>query len=208
MQTNNTKLLGIYYAAQKILLDNLAAPLGHGLKPIISSEDYELIASKALPFLKRGVNKDKLEVLVEKIFTQINSGVIKPNQYVGHEFSLEETIDQFEIHDGFMALHNSFFQNIESLSQDDVEKISDKVLEELVKLKFNPVEMMTLKELFMGEAVRSPLTLEISGLQDVVDCMYESSCNVYGPTKTDQMLSTAVKDASERIPSFNAGIFL
>lgn len=207
MQTNNIKLLGIYYAAQKILLDNLAAPMGHGLKPMLTSEDYELVANKTLPFLKKGVNSEKLTSLVEKIFTQIDSGSIKPSQYVGHEFSVEETIDQFEVHDGFMALHAYFFTNLGS-SAEETEIVNDKVLAELVKLKFSAVEMMTLKELFTGVSVRSPLTLGVNGLQDVVDCMYQSSCDVYGPTKTDQLLSLAVKDVSNKIPDFNAGIFL
>lgn len=204
---NNIKLLGIYYAAQKILLDNLAAPMGHGLKPILTSEDYELVANKTLPFLKKGVNREKLTSLVEKIFTQIDSGSIKPSQYVGHEFSVEETLDQFEVHDGFMALHAFFFGNLGS-NDKEIEIVNDKVLTELVKLKFSAVEMMTLKELFTGASVRSPLTLGVDGLQDVVDCMYQSSCDVYGPTKTDQLLSLAVKDVSNKIPDFNAGIFL
>ena len=145
--------------------------------------------------------------MVEKIFTQIDSGSIKPSQYVGHEFSVEETIDQFEVHDGFMALHAYFFANLGSTAE-ETEIVNDKVLAELVKLKFSAVEMMTLKELFTGVSVRSPLTLGVNGLQDVVDCMYQSSCDVYGPTKTDQLLSLAVKDVSNKIPDFNAGIFL
>ena len=125
MKTNNIKMLGIYYSAQKILFNNLAAPLGNGLKSVIVSDDYELVSMKALPFLKQGVNKEKLEGLIERIFTQIDSGAIKPNRYIGHAFSLEETIEQFEIHDSFMALHDSFFNHIESLNQDDIETISE-----------------------------------------------------------------------------------
>ena len=208
MKTDNIRLLGIYYATQKILLNNLAAPLGHGLKPIIKLEDYDLVASKAMPYLKTGVDKGKLETIVEQIFTQINSGEIKHEQYIGHEFSLEETLDQFELHDGFVTLHSSFFQSIESISQEDYEKVSDNALTELTKLKLGSAELGTLKELFMRKVVRSPLTLDIEDLQDVVDCMYESSCTVYGPTQTDQLLSNAIKQTSEIIPDFNGSIFL
>lgn len=208
MQDINLRLLGVYYAAQKILLNNLAAPLGHSIKPLLNSDDYELIATKAIPCLTEGVNKEKLESLVEKIFTQIESGAIKPSQYVGHTFSLEETLDQFEIHDGFMALHTYFFANVEALSPEDLDKVSDNVLSEVSSLKFDTVEMVALKQLFLGEIMRSPLTLEVNDLQEVVDCMYEGSCSVFGPAKTDQMLSAAVKDTANLIHNFNASIFL
>ena len=208
MKSNNAKMLSVYYAAQKILDNNLAAPLGESLKPVIASEDYEMVANRALPFMKKGVNKEKLVALIQKLFTQIDTGVIKPKQYVGHEFSLEETLDQFQVHDAFMAFHASFFQQVEAINVDDIERISDKVIAELVKLNFSAVEMMALKEMFMGEGVRSPLTLEIKDLQEVVDCMYEAGCNAYGPTKTDQMLSTSVKGASELVPKFDAAVFL
>jgi len=55
---------------------------------------------------------------------------------------------------------------------------------------------------------RSPITLNIDVLREVVDSMYEVSSTQNGPVATDKMLSQAVQESSELVPGFSPDNFL
>lgn len=210
MDKQNIKLLGIYYAAQKVLLNNLAAPLARSIAPALElkQHDSELVVQKALPFLKKGVNAEKLKLVIDKLFSQIDAGEIKPNHYLGQDFSAEETLEQLEKHDAFIMVYQDFVEQLREHRAEAVSGILEQVTVDLVTLKLNSVETLQLKALFADNNLRSPLTLTVEQLRDIVDSLYDATCKVLGPAVTDKMLSQAVKQANSANLNFNAATFL
>lgn len=207
---SNIRLLGIYYATQKILLNNLAAPLGRSLKSVlslVSPEDSAMLAEKTLKHLRPGVNQDKLAQVMKTLLTRIDSGDLQPQSFLGYEYTTEQTIDQFELHDSFMKVYDSFFEEASGLGAD--EKIARRKVAESVKgFKLSDDEEKILMDMFIGSIPRSPLTLTVEELRDIVDCMYSEVCDILGPTSADQCLSNSVRQAKIVVPEYDARVFL
>jgi len=210
LNTRNLKLLGIYYAVNKVLENNLAAPLGKALNPTLNmdGDDNSLIAEKTHPFLKRGISSEKLRAVIQKVFATIDNGNISPNQYLGQEFTVEETIDQFEKHDSFIHLYDNFINNVLETKAEAKNKIIEHITIDSIKLNLNSAEALQLKSLFNGEVRRAPLTLDTDELRAIIDSLYEVTCDHIGPMNTDKFLSAAVKNSQKIVPTFDSSTFL
>ena len=55
---------------------------------------------------------------------------------------------------------------------------------------------------------RSPITVELAQLQEIIDSMHEATCQQCGPAFADQLLSFSVKEAGEKVPKFDATVFI
>ncbi len=205
----NLKLLGVYYTFQKLLKYNLACPMARDIKPIIAmaNGDFTILSKRVMPHLHDGVNIEKLNDAFLSLFSKIDSGAIKPERYLGYEFSADETIDQLEIHDSFMALYDDFFEHFKE-SKPTMLSIQEKTISDIKQLSIHKNEYWMFKEMLLKQEQRSPITLDIEELRDVVDIMYEAACKYHGPATTDALLSASVKTASARVPSFSAENFL
>ena len=204
----NIKILGVYYSVQKALNNNLATPMARDIKPIIGivKDDFTLLTTKVLQHIKAQSSEEKLREFFRQLFYKIDSGEVKPEQYLGHEFSAEQTIEQMQVHDSFMALYDAFF-DLHS-SKEEVSAIKEGTLSEVKKLGLAKNEMWMFREMFAKEEQRSPITLEIDMLRDIVDLMYEASCKFNGPVVTDKLLSEAVSEATIKVPYYRADNFL
>jgi len=210
LNTRNLKLLGIYYAVNKVLNNNLATPLARALTPSLNMDSHDnfFLAETTHPFLKRGISIEKLMGVLEKVFANIDNGSISPNQYLGQEFSVEETIDQFETHDAFIHLYENFIASIIKTKPEAKNEIIEHITIDSFKLDLNSVEALQLKSLFNGETSRAPITLKIDELREIIDSLYEITCDHIGPMKADKFLSKAVKNSQQMVPSFDSSTFL
>ncbi len=210
MYRKNLKLLGIYYCVNKVLNNNLAAPLGRALSPSlnIDDEDNDFLVERTHPFLKRGISTEKLKGVLQKVFNNIDAGNISAKQYLGQEFTVEKTIDQFETHDAFIHVYENFIGSVIEAKPESKNKIIEHVTVDSIKLKLNSVEALQLKALFNGEARRAPLTLQTEELREIIDSLYEVTCDHIGPMNTDKFLSRAVKNSQQMVPLFDSSTFL
>ncbi len=204
----NIKILGVYYSVQKVLNNNLATPMVRDIKPIIGivKDDFTLLTAKVLQHIKAQSSEEKLQDFFRQLFMKIDLGEVKPEQYLGHQFSVEQTIEQMQIHDSFMALYDAFFD--QHSNADEVSAIKEGTLSEIRKIGLDKNEMWMFREMFTKKEQRSPITLEIDMLRDIVDLMYETSCKFNGPVVTDKLLSQAVSEATVKVPYFSANNFL
>jgi len=210
LNTRNLKLLGIYYAVNKVLENNLAAPLGKALNPTLNmdGDDNSLIAEKTHPFLKRGISLEKLKAVIQKVFVTIDNGNMNPKQYLGQDFTVEETIDQFEKHDSFIHLYDNFMGGVIETKSEAKNEIIEHITIDSIKLGLNSAEALQLKSLFNGENRRAPVTLDVEELRAIIDSLYEVTCDHIGPMSTDKFLSMAVKNSQKMVPTFDSSIFL
>jgi len=210
LNTRNLKLLSIYYSVNKELRDNLAAPLGVALYPNLNmdNQDNIYLAETVQPFLKPSISAEKLETVFDEVFTNIDSGQTIPDEYLGKEFSVLKTIDQFETHDSFIQLYENFIASIIQTEASIKKGVINQISIDSIKLNLNSFETLQLNSLFYGESRRAPLTLKLEKLRDIIDSLYESTCDLAGPTITDKFLSKAVKHSQQMVPSFNASTFL
>jgi len=174
----------------------------------MDGQDNALLAEATHPFLKRGISSEKLQAVLQKVFTNIDNGSISPNQYLGQEFSVEETINQFETHDAFIHLYENFIGNTIETKPEVKNKIIEHITIDSIKLNLNSVEALQLKSLFTNEAPRAPITLKIDELRDIIDSLYEITCDHIGPMNADKFLSQSVKKSQEMVPAFDSSIFL
>ena len=205
----NLKMLGVYYGVQKALNNNVASPLARDIKPIISivKDDFEMLTQNVLPHIKsKSSSTKKLNAFFQKLFHKIDSGQIKPERYLGSRFTVDQTIEQMEIHDSFMTLYDAFFKQFQG--NRIVGSIRKTTLNELKKFDMRKDEFWMFKQMMISEAQRSPITFQLEGLRDVVDVIYEVSSQFHGPVRTDNFLSKAVKESIEIAPKFRADNFL
>lgn len=207
---SNIRLLSIYYATQKILLNNLAAPLGRSLKSlltVVDAEDSPMLAEKTLKYLRPGISQEKLTQVMRSLMTRVDTGDIEPQSLLGYEYTTEQTIEQFELHDSFMKVYDSFFHEVAELGADE-KQTRRKVAATVKGFKLPNDEEKMLMDMFTGSIPRSPLTLAVDELRDVVDCMYSEVCDVLGPTSADKCLSNSVRQAQLVVPEYDARVFL
>ena len=209
MDIVNLKMLGIYYSVQKLLSDNIASPMALDIKPIIgmARDDYDVLTKKVLSHLRKKPDSEKMNAYFKSLFRKIDRGEIKPERYLGHKYSADETIKQMQMHDSFMALYDSFFNQFAEAPK-VVTSIREAALSDIQQLKIQKNEYWMFKEMMIKQEQRSPLTLDLENLRDVVDVMYEAACTYHGPASTDRFLSQAVKESSRLVPAFRADNFL
>lgn len=209
MDIVNLKLLGIYYSVQTVLSGNVASPLARDIKSIIghTKGDFNSLTQRVNNHLIKEVDPGKMNDFLNSLFQEIDHGRIKPERYLGHQFSADQTIEQMEIHDSFMTLYDVFFQQFnEDKSVADL--IRSETLANIKQLKIEKNEYWMFKEMLIGKKQRSPISLDLENLCDVVDVMYEAACTHHGPAATDRYLSEAVKESSRLFPAFRSDNFL
>lgn len=208
MDIVNLKMLGVYYAVQNILVNNVASPMARDIKPIIAmvKGDCDLLTEKISIHTDSSLSADKLNAYLMQLFAKVDSGTIKTEKFLGHQFSAEETIKRMQMHDSFMNLYDAFFDQFEN--KQVIQSIKDMTLTDLKGLKIEKGEYWMFKQMMIEEDQRSPITLELERLRDVVDLMYEASSKYHGPVATDKFLSSAVGESMRKVPSFRADDFL
>ncbi len=209
MDIVNLKILGIYYSVQKLLSDNLASPMALDIKPIIGmdKDDFGALTEKVISHLRKSPKPEKMNAFIKSLFRKIDIGEIKPERYLGHNFSADDTIKQMQMHDSFMTLYDAFFNQF-SQSTKVVGSIRNDTLSNIKQLNIEKDEYWMFKKMMINQEQRSPITLELEVLRDVVDVMYEAACTYHGPALADKFLSQAVKESSRLFPAYRADNFL
>jgi len=209
MDTVNLKMLGIYYSVQKILIDNVASPMARDIKPIIAlaRDDFEILTKKVVTHLRKAPDAEKLNSYFASLFSKIDRGEVNPKQYLGFGYTADETIEQMQMHDSFMTLYDAFFNQLEQ-EKKVLTSIREAALSDIQQLEIEKDEYWMFKEMMLKQEQRSPITLDLESLRDVVDVMYEAACTHHGPASVDRFLSQAVSEASELFPDYRANNFL
>ncbi len=212
MDNSNIKLLSVYYSTEKLLKDDLASPLMSAIRPVINVQEhsYSLIVEKALPNLIDKVSAKKLLLYLNDRFSKIDSGEIKPFKFVGFELNADEIVEQVKIHDTFSLVYKYFFKELLILRYEHVDTVRGYVNAELAALNehLNTREMKMLRKVISHQKSRSPLSLDLDILLEIIDTIHEVSATVCGPTIADLALSRAVMKTGRSTSAFDATIFL
>ena len=212
MDNSNIKLLSIYYSTEKFLRTDLASPLISAIRPVIGVQEhsYGLIVEKALPNLISTVSPEKLLRALKRKFAKIDTGETSPTQIIGYELTADEIVEQVKMHDCFSLVYKNFFKELLILRYEHVDTVRKKVNMEIDGLSqyLKSHEMKVLRKVISGQSLRSPLSLDLDILLEIIDVLHGTTSEVCGPSVADLVLSKAVMKTGRTTSTFDATLFL
>ena len=100
----------------------------------------------------------------------------------------------------FEAVLSSFLRQLEAIDPKITMKLRQSVRTQMSLSLSSLVERQRLNSWIMGYTEKLQVDISVSDMQHCVHHAYMTACDYFGPTKSDVMLSSAVK-ASEALPA-------